>query len=43
MVRECDDPKLLEQWTANWNDLVEFEIVSVVTSAQARAEIEPLL
>ena len=42
-VMECDDPKLLEQWTANWNDLVDFEIVPVVTSAQARAAIESLL
>ena len=42
-VMECNDPKLLEQWTANWNDLVDFEIVPVVTSAEARAAIEPLL
>lgn len=42
-VMECDDRALLEQWTANWNDLVEFEIVPVVTSAAARAAIEPSL
>ena len=42
-IMECNDPKLLEQWTANWNDLVDFEIVPVVTSAEARAAIEPLL
>ena len=42
-VMECDDPKLLEQWTANWSDLVDFEIVPVQTSAQARAAIEPQL
>ena len=42
-VMECDDRKLLEQWMANWNDLVDFEVVPVVASAQARAAIEPLL
>ena len=42
-VMECGDRALLEQWMANWNDLVDFEIVPVVTSAEARAAIEPLL
>ncbi|HEY4942674.1 MAG TPA: DUF3303 family protein [Rhizomicrobium sp.] len=41
-VMECDDRALLAQWMANWNDLVDFEIVPVVTSAAARAAIEPL-
>ncbi len=31
----CDDPALLGQWTANWQDLVEFEIVPVAPSADA--------
>ena len=34
-VMECDDPKLLEEWTAQWKDLVDFEIVPVMTSADA--------
>ena len=42
-ILECDDRKLLEQWMENWNDLVDFEVVPVQTSAQARAAIEPLL
>jgi hypothetical protein len=42
-LMECDDPRLLEQWTANWQDLVEFEIVPVVTSRQAAETIAPLL
>jgi hypothetical protein len=33
----CDDPKLLEQWTSHWQDLVDFEIVPVVTSKEAAA------
>jgi Protein of unknown function (DUF3303) len=34
-LMECDDPRLFEQWTLRWQDLVEFEIVPVVTSKQA--------
>jgi hypothetical protein len=34
-VMDCDDPKLFEQWTARWNDLVEFEIVQVISSQEA--------
>jgi hypothetical protein len=42
-IMECDDPKLLAQWTARWDDLVEFEIVPVMTSAEAVAAIAPRL
>ena len=34
-LMECDDPRLFEQWIAHWRDLVEFEIVPVVTSQEA--------
>jgi Protein of unknown function (DUF3303) len=34
-LMECDEPSLLEVWTSRWSDLVNFEIVPVVTSAQA--------
>ena len=34
-LMECDDPKLLHHWTNNWQDLVDFEIVPVVTSKDA--------
>jgi len=30
---------LLQQWTGHWQDLVDFEIVSVVTSKEATAAI----
>lgn len=33
-VMETDDPTLLQEWMRNWNDLVDFEVVPVVTSAQ---------
>jgi Protein of unknown function (DUF3303) len=35
-VMECDDRRLLEQWTARWSDLMDFVVVPVVTSAEAR-------
>lgn len=42
-VMECDDPELLAAWMAAWEDLVEFEIVPVVTSASAATEVAPRL
>jgi hypothetical protein len=34
-LMECDDPGLFRQWTARWEDLVEFEITAVLTSEEA--------
>ena len=42
-LMECDDARLLQQWVASWGDLVQFEIVPVVPSAETREIIEPLL
>jgi Protein of unknown function (DUF3303) len=42
-VMECDDPTLLAEWTSRWEDLVEFEIVPVVTSAEAATTVAPRL
>ena len=39
----CDDPALLEKWTTQWDDLVEFQILPVVTSAEAAARVAPRL
>jgi hypothetical protein len=41
-VMECGDPALLEQWMTNWRDLVDFEIVPVVTSEEAAAAVDAL-
>jgi hypothetical protein len=38
-VMECDDRALLDEWIAAWSDLVEFEVLSVVTSAEASARV----
>jgi len=35
-LMECEDPKLFDEWLANWNDLADFEIVEVITSKEAR-------
>ena len=42
-LMECDDARLLQQWVAAWGDLIEFEIVPVVPSADTRQAVEPLL
>jgi uncharacterized protein DUF3303 len=34
-LMECEDPHWFQQWMANWEDLVDFEIVPVVTSKDA--------
>lgn len=34
-LMECENRDLLEQWIASWNDLVDFEVVPIITSAQA--------
>ena len=36
-LMEADDPELFDEWTARWNDLVDFEIVPVVDSREAGA------
>jgi hypothetical protein len=42
-VMECEDPKLLEEWMDQWKDLMEFETVRVMTSAEAVALVTPKL
>jgi Protein of unknown function (DUF3303) len=42
-VMEADDRVLLDQWMANWSDLVEFEVHPVMTSADAADRIAPRL
>ena len=42
-IMECDDVSLLAQWTARWEDMVEFEVIPVITSAEAVAAVAPRL
>ena len=39
----CEDPALLDAWTAAWADLVDFEVYPVVPSTEAYAALEPEL
>jgi hypothetical protein len=40
-LMESEDPTLFEEWMRHWAGLVEFEVVPVVSSAEARALVEP--
>jgi len=42
-IMECEDERLLSEWMARWEDLVEFEVVPVMTSAAAAAAVAPKL
>jgi Domain of unknown function (DUF3303) len=42
-VMETDDPRLLDEWMANWSDLVDFEVHPVISSHEAAAKIAPRL
>ena len=41
-VMECDDRQLLDEWIANWQDIVEFECVPVITSPDAARAVAAL-
>jgi hypothetical protein len=40
-LMECEDPRLLQQWMDRWRDLVEFDVVPVVTSKEAAEAFSP--
>ena len=42
-LMETGDRILLDQWIANWSDLIDFEVYPVVTSKEAFERIAPLL
>jgi len=42
-IMETSDPALLDEWLARWSDLVEFEVVPVVASAEAAARVDARL
>ena len=35
-LMEADDPALFQDWIDNWKDLVDFEVVPVASSAEAK-------
>ena len=38
-LMETENEKLFGEWIANWSDIVDFEVVQVITSAEAREKI----
>ena len=42
-LMETEDFSLFARWTDRWQDLVEFDIIPVRTSAEAMAVIQPTL
>ena len=42
-VMECEDRALLDQWLDNWRDIVDFEVIPTLTSAEASAKVAPRL
>ena len=41
-VMECDDRALLDQWLGAWQDIVDFDVHPVITSADAASRVPPL-
>lgn len=42
-VMESEDERQIHEWIGHWNDIVDFDVIPVVTSAEAVAAIEPRL
>ena len=42
-IMECDDRRPLDEWIARWADLIDFEVIPVLTSADAQAVLAPKL
>jgi len=42
-LMEAEDRALLDEWMANWKDIVDFEVYSVVTSQEAAERMASLL
>ena len=39
-LMETEDRGLLDQWIANWNDIVEFDVHEVIGSVDAAARVD---
>jgi hypothetical protein len=42
-LMETEDRVLLDQWIANWSDIVDFEVHAVISSKEAAERIAPRL
>ena len=39
-LMETDDASYVNEWIANWNDIVEFEVYPVITSQEAADRVQ---
>jgi hypothetical protein len=39
-VMACDDRALLDQWIASWRDIVNFEVLPVLSSAEVQERLK---
>jgi len=39
-LMEADDASYVNEWIANWNDIVEFEVYPVITSQEAADRVQ---
>lgn len=42
-VMEADKPELFDEWFAAWADLVDFQLLPVISSSEAREIVAPQL
>ena len=42
-IMETDDRTLIDVWIANWADIVDFEVISIMNSKEAVEKISPYL
>jgi hypothetical protein len=42
-LMETEERALLDEWLANWSDLVEFEVYPVISSKEAAEKVSPRL
>jgi hypothetical protein len=41
-IMECPDIRLIHEWIGHWQDLVDFEVVPVVSSQEAQAKMRTM-
>jgi uncharacterized protein DUF3303 len=42
-VMECADRRTLDEWMGQWSDVVDFDVIPVITSAEAVERLKPQL
>jgi Domain of unknown function (DUF3303) len=42
-LMDAEDRKQLDEWFANWSDIVDFEVYPVISSEEAVAKVSPRL